>query len=229
MNERLNIAMIMDGNRRWAKKAGKSALLGHEAGANTLQKVLEWCKKKNIYSLTLYTFSTENFKRPKDEVEGLFSLARQYFLRFKKEKMTEDVRITFLGDLSLFPTDIQDICKELEEKTKHNKTYLLQFCFGYGGRQEIIHATKELIKDVQNNVVSIKDITESTFSKYLYTSIEPDIVIRTGGASRQSNFLPWQSTYSEWFYIDTFWPDITSSILDGILDTYTKRERRFGV
>lgn len=230
MTARLNLAMIMDGNRRWAKAQGVPSVGGHEAGAKALERVLQWCKKINAASLTVYAFSTENFKRSKEELDGLFGLAREYFKKFEKdmEKDGADVQVKFLGDLSKFPQDIQDICARLLEKTKENKKYLLQFCFGYGGRQEIVHAAQEIAKDVASGNLSPENIDETTVSQKLFTQIEPDIVIRTGGAQRTSNFLPWQTTYSELFFIETLWPDISEKELDAVVAEFTARQRRFG-
>lgn len=228
--ERLNIAMIMDGNRRWATAKGFPAVKGHEVGAKTLERVLKWCKDRDIYSLTVYTFSTENFNRSESELDAIFGLFRRYYSDFKQRilEKNEGLRICFLGDLTLFPKDIQDICSELEESTKNESKYLLQFCFGYGGRQELVHAATRIAEKIENGVLTSKEITAKVFEQELYSSIEPDIVIRTGGAYRQSNFLPWQTTYSEWFYIDTFWPDVSTEILDRIVEDFKKRERRFG-
>jgi undecaprenyl diphosphate synthase len=230
MTERLHLAMIMDGNRRWAKEKDLTPVSGHEAGAKTLERVLQWCKENNAYSLTLYTFSIENFNRSQEELDDLFNLARQYFKKFEKDMGhdSEDVTVRFLGDISKFPKDIQDICTRIEEKTKNNSKYILQFCFGYGGRQEIVRATREIAKKVCSGALSPEDIDESVIAKELFTSIEPDIVIRTGGAQRTSNFLPWQTSYSEFFFLKKLWPDISEADLDSVLKEFEARQRRFG-
>lgn len=230
MNERLNLAIIMDGNRRWARSKGLPSAAGHDAGSKTLQKVLEWCKKKNIFSLTVYAFSTENFNRSEEELTDIFGLFRKFYQEFKNDpRINQDkIKIKFLGDLSKFPEDIQIMCAEFEEQTKDNTGYILQFCFGYGGRSEIIHATKKIVTEVTAGTLSAENINEQVFSSALYSDIEPDIVIRTGGMHRLSNFLTWQSVYAELFFIETLWPDISDNDLDNILEEYSARERRFG-
>jgi len=225
--KRLNIAMIMDGNRRFAKKRGLPAVKGHEFGAKKLEEVLKWGKEQNLASLTLYTFSTENFNRSKEEVDYIMKLFEKYFNDIKNKldsKELSGLRIRFLGRLNLFPEKIQEICKYLEDKTKDNTEYLLQFCFGYGGRPEIIDAIKQIISDG----IPKNQITEELVGKYLYSDIEPDIVIRTSGEVRLSNFLTWQSIYSEWFFLDKTWPEITKDDLNEVLLDYSKRNIRKG-
>lgn len=223
MTQKLNIAIIMDGNRRWAVEKGLPKTAGHKFGAKKLEEVLDWCKEANLASLTLYTFSTENFNRSQEELDAIFSLFKEYFAKYKNDqRITEEgVRIKFLGDLSLFPSDLQDICAELEDKTKDNSIFLLQFCFGYGGRNEITHAVKQLVK-------SGEEITKTNLEKYLYTDIQPDILIRTSGEQRLSNFLPWQSTYSELFFIQNHWPAFTKEDFISVLDEFSQRQRRRG-
>lgn len=226
--KRLDVAMIMDGNRRWAVAKGLPKVEGHRRGAETLRNVLKLAKELNFNSLTLYTFSTENFNRSKEELDYLFDLFRDYFSEVMEKGVKsgnfEGVKIRFLGDLNLFPEDIKDMCKKLEEKTENNNKYTLQFCFGYGGRYEIREAVKKIVAEG----VKVEDITDDVISAHLYSSIEPDIVIRTSGEHRLSNFLTWQTVYSEWFFIDTPWPAFGKKELLEVIDEYHTRERRRG-
>lgn len=224
---KLNIAMIMDGNRRFARKRGLPSVKGHEYGAKKLEEILKWAKGKDIASLTLYTFSTENFNRAKEEVDYIFKLFEEYFSKILNDinnKELSGLRIKFLGRLHLFPENIQKICKEIEEKTKDREEYLLQFCFGYGGRAELVDAVKELIKQGAKE----EEVTEELIQDYLYSSIEPDIVIRTSGEIRLSNFLMWQSAYSEWFFLEETWPELTTEKIAKVIEDFHKRNRRRG-
>jgi len=203
------------------------AIFGHSMGAKKLEEVLEWCREINAKSLTVYAFSTENFSRTKEEKEKLFSIFKDYYNKLMekaKNKKNKEVRVKFLGDLGLFPKDVEEICRNLEEKTKDNAKYLLQFCFGYGGRREIISAVKKMIQDS----VDTNKIDEDLFEKYLYTDIKPDLVIRTSGEKRLSNFLTWQTIYSELFFVDTFWPDFSKKEFLDIISNYHLRNKRNG-
>ena len=223
--KRLDVAIIMDGNRRWAKSNNKPTNEGHKRGAEKLKEVLEWTKEKNCNSLTIYAFSTENFKRSEEEKEALFNLFRKFFKEIEEKGIKDNLKIKFLGTFSQFPKDIQEIITSIETQTKENTEYTLQICFGYGGKAEILSAVKKLVQEG----IDPEAITEEVFEEHLYTAIKPDIVIRTGGAIRQSNFLPWQTTYSEWFYVNTFWPDFSKDEYDTIFSQYIERQRRFGV
>ena len=223
-----NVALIMDGNRRWAKQHALQPFKGHKKGAEKLEEILEWCKSKDIHSVTLYAFSTENFKRSEEEKNHLFALFEDHFKRML-EKITSgeitDTRIKFLGNLSLFPDVIKDLAEQIEALTSDQETNVLQFCIGYGGRQEIVHAVKDIIK----KGIPPEDVNEDTILQHLYTPIEPDIVIRTSGEVRTSNFLPFQATYAEWFFTPTLWPDFGEQEFEEILDEFkTKRKRRNG-
>lgn len=216
--------MIMDGNRRWAKARGLPKTAGHKHGAEKLKDVLKWCKDINANSLTVYAFSTENFNRTQEELEVLYKLIIQFVSEFTKKAKKEDVKVNILGQLEKFPAEVQKACSKAIEETQNNSAYTFQICLGYGGRSEITDAVKAIVSEG----TLAKDITEETISKHLYTNIEPDLVIRTGGAVRQSNFLMWQSTYSEWFYPDEFWPEFSKETFTTILNEYKERERRFG-
>lgn len=228
MKEINHVAFIMDGNRRYAKKRGQPSHFGHKAGAKTLENVLEWCDEKNISTITLFTFSVQNFNRSQEEKTKLFDLFENYFSKWKKSDKRKGKNIKFLGRLHLFPQKIQDLCQDIQSENKEENTKTIQFCFGYGGREEIVDASKALAKDVQEGKVLLENINEDTLSNYVYSSLKPDIIIRTGGDMRTSNFLLWQSAYSEWFFIDTLWPAFSKEEFEAILNTFQNREQRFG-
>ena len=220
-----HIAVILDGNRRYAKNKGLPEYKGHTEGADTVENFLKWCKDLDIKEATLYTLSTENLKRDPKELEHLFSLFKKWFNKFeeKLEKHPEEnkAKIKFIGDLSLIPKDIQEIAKKLEETTKDNTDYKINFCFAYGGRLELTQAVNKLIK--QGLPIKEQDITES-----LWLSSEPDLIIRTGGKTRTSNFLPWQSVYSEWFFTEKMWPEFTKQDLKKAIQHFEDVQRNFG-
>lgn len=220
--DNLHIAMIMDGNRRWAVQQGMSKLEGHKYGAKKLEDVLEWCKELGVRELTLYTFSTENFNRSELEVKALLNLFREYFKRFRKEKKKlEGVKVSFIGDKSLFPEELQNLMDQIMDETKENSKYFLNFCMGYGGRKEILNAVNKAINYG-------KELNEEDFEEYLYLKDQPHIVVRTGGKVRTSNFLPWQTVYSEWFFPETYWPALTKQELKDIIEEFKNRKRNFG-
>lgn len=225
-----HIAIIMDGNRRYAKKKNLSLLDGHRKGAEKLTQVLEWCKEFNIKELTLYTFSMQNFSRTKEEVDFLMNLFREYFAKFMKDKTFEKnkIKVKAIGRKQLFPQDIQQSMTELENKTKNYDNHLLNFAMGYGGREEIVDAFITLAKKIENKTLSSEEITELTINDALYLSSAPDILIRTGGEQRLSNFLLWQCSYTELFFVDKFWPEFSKEEFASILKQFNERERRFG-
>lgn len=225
------MGIIMDGNRRFAKKLALKPWKGHDYGAKTVEKVLDWCKENTIRELTLYTLSIQNLQRPKVEINHLMDLFRKEFKHLKDEesKVRENrLRIKFLGRRELFPEDIQKLIKEIEEDTKNYDGYLLNFCFAYGGQEEILDAVRELAKEVEEGKLSSEKIEKKSIEKHLYTSSEPDFIIRTSGEHRTSNFLIWQSTYSEWIFVDKLFPEITAQDLDDALVEFKDRKRRFG-
>lgn len=229
MAENLHVALIMDGNRRYAKQQGLKAVKGHEVGAQTLEKIGKACPSLGISTLTLYAFSTKNFNRSSSEVKHLMKLFRSFFSNKSIEEMcAKDTKFRFLGRLSLFPQDIQEKCKELEEKSKHNSKFLAQFCFAYGGHEEIVDATQAIAQKVKNETIQPEDITEEYVEQHLYSSLKPDLVIRTGGDIRTSDFLPWQTAYSEWFFVDKFWPELTIEDIKKYIEDFSSRQRRFG-
>ena len=220
-----HIAVILDGNRRFAKAKGFPSHKGHEYGAKNVDKLLDWCKELSIKEITLYCLSTENLKRNKIELNFLFNLFKDWFKRIKKDKKIHEdkVKIRFIGDLSLIPKDIKKLALEIEEDTKNYDNYIVNFCFSYGGRLELIHAFNKLKNKKENKEITEQDITDS-----LWISSEPDLIIRTGEHKRTSNFLPWQSIYSEWFFINKMWPEFTKQDLIEILEEFKKRQRNFG-
>lgn len=224
------VAMIMDGNRRWAKERNLHSLKGHQAGFNKIKEVVDWSIKEEIPNVILYTFSIENWKRSKEEVSYLMNIIK---LLIKKEfyiLKNKGVRISFIGDLSLVPKDIKKLIEKTEkEKIKFQKLHLV-LAFSYGGRREILNTVKEIVK--VKNKKEIENFTEEDFSKFLWTNKidvpDPDLIIRTGGEMRLSNFLPWQATYSELFFLKTYWPDFNYKKFKEILEEFSLRERRLG-
>lgn len=214
-----HLGLILDGNRRFAKSLNLSKKLGHKKGYEKIKDLITWCNEADIKELTLYVFSMQNFNRPKEEFDYLMDLARVAIKEYEENK--EDIKITFLGRLDLFPEDIKKNAKELENKTKNNK-FKLNLAFGYGGREEIIDAVNKVLKK------GLKKISEEEFEKYLYTKSEPELIIRTGGEIRTSNFLAWQSIYSEWIFTKTTWPEFTKKDFLNSLNEYSKREIRRG-
>lgn len=220
-----HLAIILDGNRRYAKNLKLEPWKGHEVGAKKVEKLLEWCEEFNIKEVTLYVFSMQNFKRTKEEINYLLKIVKNTAKKFINDPriMEKKVKIRIIGRLHLFLKDIQDICNEVMEKTQKNDNYKLNLAFGYGGREEIIDAVKKILSEKNKT-----EINEETFSKYLYLNSEPDIVIRTGGVVRTSNFLPWQTIYSEWFFLEKTWPEFEKEDLKKVIEEFSQRERRFG-
>ncbi len=219
-----HIAIVLDGNRRYAKKHGIPKLKGHEKGYNKIKDVLKWCVDLGIREVTLYCFSTENFNRNKEEVDYIFNLFRSRIGEFKKDKAIHDnkVKISFVGRLSMFPEDIQKSMKEVMEATKNYKNYKLNLALAYGSRSEILDAFKKIIKK------GIKEIDEAIIQENLYVPDDVDILIRSGGEKRLSNFLLWQNSYAELFFIDKLWPEFEKEDLINIIEEFKGRERRFG-
>ena len=220
----------MDGNRRWAKERGLSAKNGHKEGAETLKKIVSYANKMGIQYLTVYAFSTENWKRSEEEVGALMLLLKTYLEDFVKTADTENIRIKFIGHTEVLSDSIQNSMKKAINKTKENTGTTISIAFNYGGRDEILRAIKDIIKDIENGKLDTDDIDERLVSSYLYTKDEPDpdLLIRTSGEMRLSNFLPWQLVYSEFLFIDKYWPDFSERDLDDAIERYLKRNRKFG-
>lgn len=221
-----HIAIILDGNRRWAKAHGLSILEGHLEGAKNLGRILETAASRGIKILTVYAFSTENQKRSKEEISGLFRTFREFMIKNRKKLQEKGVRLKVLGDLSFFPQDLQREILETVEMLKEGRTIQLNMALNYGGRLDIVQAVKKIMR----RGTRPEELTEDLISKNLYTSgdPEPDMIIRPGGEMRLSNFLIWQASYSELYFTSKFWPEFDKKELDKALEEFNARERRFG-
>ena len=221
-----HIALIIDGNGRWAKKRNMPRSMGHKFGFDNLKKQVEFVQEFGIKNLSMYCFSKENWNRPQDEVDYLMDLFNQMLDEYKQEYLDRDVRIIISGDMDdvRIPENVRTKAKEIMELTKHKTGFILNPCINYGGRQEILKAVNEIIASGET------DIDVAKFEKHLYTAdmLPVDFIIRTSGENRTSNYLPWQSTYSEWYFPKKFWPAFTKKDLVKALITFTKRNRRFG-
>lgn len=218
-----HIAFIMDGNGRWAKKRGMPREYGHTVGVKTFRRIAEYCFRGGIDTVTVYAFSTENWKRPKREVDAIMKILESY-LKIGMAEMAEDnIRIRFLGDKTPFSPELRTAMIELEEASKMNK-YSLNIAANYGGRAEIVNTVNRLISE------GATEFTEELISSSIYTKgqPDPDLIVRTGGEMRLSNFLTWQSTYSELYFCDVLWPDLSESDIDLAVENYYTRKRRFG-
>ena len=226
-----HIAIIMDCNRRWAKEHKLDGSLGHKKGAEVLETVAKYCNKIGLEALTVYAFSTENWKRTKEEVGAIMLLLNMYLDKFLKTADLENIKLRVIGDREKnMPEEIKAKMIKMEEKTQNNTGLKFNIAFNYGGRDEIVKATQKIAKQVQEGKLKIEDITEDTISNNLYTAglPDPDLLIRTSGELRTSNFLPWQITYSEFMFLDKYWPDFTTDDIDKAIEEYSKRHRRVG-
>ena len=225
-----HIAIIMDGNRRWAKAKGKPVSFGHKEGAKTLEKIVRYANKIGLEYITVYAFSTENWKRAEDEVKALMLLLQSYLDDYSKRADTENIRVKILGDISALSEGMQKSIINCMERTKNNTGVTFNIALNYGGRNEILKAVKEIANQVKEGKIGVEDINEETISAHLYTKNEPDpdLVIRTSGELRLSNFLPWQSVYAELLFIQKNWPDFEEEDLDKAIIEYQKRTRKFG-
>ena len=225
-----HIAIIMDGNRRWAKQRHLDPRLGHKKGAETLENIVKYCNKIGIKYLTVYAFSTENWKRSKEEVSALMLLLQNYLDDFFKRADTDNIRIKMLGDREGLSQGLLKSLDNAIERTKNNTGVTFNVAFNYGGRDEIIKAVRKIAEEVKSGKVSIEDINENIISENLYTAgmPDPDLMIRTSGEIRTSNFLPWQLVYSEFYFTEKLWPDFTSEDLDEAIEEYNRRNRKFG-
>lgn len=230
-----HIALILDGNRRWARNKKLPTWIGHKYGAKKVEEVLDWMLELGIKIVTLYVLSTENLKRDKKELEKLFNIISEYLDRAINSETIEryNVRVKAIGNLNLLPKRIRSKINRLEEKTAQNNKRFLNIAIAYGGRLEIVNATRKIASDVIKGKIKVEEIDEKLFEKYLFTSHlphpSPDLVIRTSGEERLSNFLLWQSAYSELIFLDIYWPDFRRIDLLRAIRTYQKRHRRFGL
>lgn len=229
-NQLNHIAVIMDGNGRWATKRGLPRTAGHKKGAEVVVQIAKAAKEFGIKYLTLYAFSTENWKRSPEEIGALMQLLRQYLDKNFKELEQNDVKIRFIGERYMLDADIVEKMERLEQKTAENKSLVLQIALSYGSRQEILNTAKEIAERVKNGDMQPQDIDEQTFSAMLYTGgvPDPDLLIRTSGEQRISNYLLWQIAYSELFFTKTLWPDFAKEEFKSIIENYQTRERRYG-
>jgi len=227
-----HIAVIMDGNRRYAKESGLRPTLGHQIGKEKIKDTLDWCFEIGVKNLTLYAFSTENFKRSPDEIRDLMMLCRNELDKAKKDSRIHKnkVKINVIGQLKSLPEDIQKSALELMEETKDYNAYTLTIALAYGGREEIINAIQHIAEDVKSEKLSIDNIDENIVSSYLYTNglPDPDLILRTSGEERISNFLLWQVAYSEFYFSDVYWPAFEKKDFLHAIETYQQRKRRFG-
>jgi len=220
-----HVGIILDGNRRFARKLLKEPWKGHDYGAEKVEQLLDWCQELGIKEVTLYVFSMQNFNRDKKEIKYLMDLFCKFFdsSRIKQKIQQNKVKVTFIGRTHLLPEKVQKVIQALREETKENSNFTANFALAYGGREEIVDGINRILQEGK-----IKNIDEKSFSRYLYLQQEPDLIIRTGGEKRTSNFLLWQSWYSEWFFVDKFWPEFEKEDLVKVLEEFNQRERRFG-
>lgn len=226
----LHVGVIIDGNRRWATKRGLPIIEGHRVGAENIQRLLNWCREFDVYEVTIYTFSAQNFRRPLKEVRDLMHLFRQYFLDLLNDYRLHKyrIRVRVAGQINRFPLSLQKILHRIIEVTKQYRDYQVNFALAYGGREELVEATRALAAQAKRGTIKPDQINEKMITDRLYISRSADLVIRTGGELRTSNFLPWQTTYSEWFFVKKMWPAFQKSDFRRILEQFRTRERRFG-
>ncbi len=224
-----HLAIIMDGNGRWAKERGLSVKEGHQAGANNLKNIAEAVLEEGIPNLSVYAFSTENWKRSNKEIQALMQIFSNFFDRYADDLHKHQVKIHFVGNLSRFPKKIQGICSAVSAKVIPDVKLDLYVCFNYGGRDEIIRAVSDLVQKKEKHEI-LSSLTEETFREHLYCPrlADPDLIIRTAGEMRLSNFWLWQSAYAEFYTTDVYWPDFSKEDLQKALEVFYQRERRFG-
>lgn len=225
-----HVAIIMDGNGRWAKKHSVPRVVGHRSGAETLKKISKYAGELGIKYITVYAFSTENWKRDEEEVTGLMGLLLHYMKNAEKELGGDNARIRVIGERSRFSPEIQAQMQRVEKVTEKNDGVIVTLALNYGSRDEILHTVRALVQQVQNGTLLPEQITEETISSSLYTSFlpDPDLIIRSSGEMRLSNFLLWQSAYSELYFTDTLWPDFSEKDFNAAIDAYLARNRRYG-
>lgn len=226
-----HIAIIMDGNGRWARKRSLNRIRGHKEGTESVRNIVRACREIGVEVLTLYAFSTENWQRPRQEVTALMSILKSFLKSELAEMMENDILLNAIGDIERLPGDVLKVLREVMEETRQNQAMILNLALSYGGRNEIVRASKKIATQIKAGRLQPEEITEELFSDYLYTHgmPEPDLLIRTSGEMRISNFLLWQIAYSEIFVTQTLWPDFRREELIRILHDYQKRERRFGL
>ena len=230
VNKLEHLAIIMDGNRRWAKEKSMMTTMGHKRGADVLVDIAKYCNEIGLKYLTVYAFSTENWKRTEEEVGYLMGLLGVYLDKFLNELDMKNIKISFIGNIDVIDSSLSNRIRNLEEKTSNNTGLNLIIAFNYGGRDEIVRACRNIAEEVKDGKLNLEDIDENVFSNHLYTKgkKDPDLVVRTSGEMRTSNFLPWQITYSEFLPLDKYWPDFTRDDVDFCIEEFSKRKIRKG-
>lgn len=225
-----HVAIIMDGNGRWAKQQGKPRLYGHKKGVNSVQAVVEQAADLGIEVLTLYAFSTENWKRPAEEVGGLMGLLKGYLQKELSKMLKNSIRLTCIGEITKLPKDVREVLENTIQKTAGNHKLTLNLALSYGGRAEMIQAIRRLAEKVRTGDLEVSAIDESLIDSHLYTADlpDPDLLIRTGGEARLSNFLLWQASYAEIYFTDVMWPEFREEAFNAAILEFQRRERRFG-
>ena len=225
-----HIAIIMDGNRRWAKNLGKPSSFGHKEGAKTLEKIVRYANKIGIEHITVYAFSTENWKRTEEEVKALMMLFQSYLDDYAKRADTENIKVKIIGNRQGLSNRMKASIEKCMERTKDNTGIVFNIALNYGGREELLHAIKDIAEDIENKKIKVEDINENMISDRLYTKgqPDPDLLIRTSGEIRLSNFLPWQLVYSEFVFVEKNWPDFSEEDLNLAIEEYQRRNRKFG-
>ncbi len=224
-----HIAIIMDGNGRWAKKRGLPRTAGHAAGAESFRRIANYCRTLGVRYLTVYAFSTENWKRSQEEVGGIMTLLRKYLEEALRDMEKNKVHFCFFGDLSRLSPDLQELCRNAESRSRDYEVQV-NFCLNYGGRDEIVRAARLFAQEVAEGKRQPEELDEGMFSQYLYSADipDPELIIRPSGEERISNFLLWQSAYSEYVFMDVLWPDFGPADLDEAIAQFHRRNRRFG-
>ncbi|MBY7143637.1 isoprenyl transferase [Virgibacillus sp. NKC19-3] len=225
-----HVAIIMDGNGRWAKKRGLPRIAGHREGVRVVKDIVKTASNHNVQILTLYTFSTENWKRPKSEVDFIMKLPKEFLDVYLPELIENNVRLDTIGEVEALPKDTKKVIQYAKDKTKNNDGLLLNFALNYGSRFEIMQAIKQIMTDIDGSKLSVEAVDEEIFSKYLYTQgiSDPDLLIRTSGEQRLSNFLLWQLAYTEFWFTDVLWPDFNEETFQQAIHEYQLRKRRYG-
>ncbi len=225
-----HIAIIMDGNGRWAKKRGLPRTAGHAAGAEAFRRTANYCRRIGVKYLTVYAFSTENWKRSQEEISGIMSLMGKYLKEALRDMDKNKVRFKVFGDITRLSPELQKLCIDAQERSKSYNEVQVNFCLNYGGRDELVRAASAFAQDVQAGVRQPQELTEELLGRYLYSADVPDpeLIIRPSGEMRTSNFLLWQSAYSEYVFLNVLWPDFKESDLDEAIAEFNRRNRRFG-
>jgi tritrans,polycis-undecaprenyl-diphosphate synthase [geranylgeranyl-diphosphate specific] len=225
-----HLGIIMDGNRRFSKRLMMKPWKGHEWGVEKLKKILEWCREYDVKELTLYTFSIQNFDRPKQEFDYLMKIFNENFEALKDDKRISEngIRVNVIGRLWMFPKDLQEKMQYIMDKTKGNSKYVINFAMAYGGQEEVVDAAKRIAELIKSGKLDVADINKEVFAQNLYIKDEPDLIIRTGGERRLSNFMSFQSAYTEFIFLDKLFPDFEKDDFIGCMNEYSNRQRRFG-